>query len=55
LKVNFSFFIISLTFWIFWLVLCAYFIGLGISVHNANKNYDPETKPKKNLRAPIVS
>jgi uncharacterized membrane protein len=52
---NSSFFTISLTFWIFWLLFSLYFIGLGLSIHHANKNFDSNAKPKKKLKAPLVS
>jgi cation transporter-like permease len=52
---NSPFFIVGLSFWVFWIVLCVIFIALGISTHYANKNYDPDKQPRRDLRAPIVS
>ena len=53
---NSTSFLLSLLFWSFWLVLCIYFIALGISNHIATKNYDPDKQSKKkNLKAPIAS
>jgi hypothetical protein len=48
-------YLIGLSFWIFWLILCAFFIALGISTHYANKNFDSDARPRKDLKAPIVS
>lgn len=52
---NSPFFIVGFSFWIFWIILCVFFIGLGISTHYANKNYDPDKPPGRDLKAPIVS
>jgi hypothetical protein len=52
---NSSLFIASLSFWIFWLLFSLYFIGLGIHIHHANKNFDSNAKPREDLKAPIVS
>jgi 4-hydroxybenzoate polyprenyltransferase len=52
---NSPFFIVSFSFWIFWIILCVIFIILGISTHYANKNYDPDKQPRRDLKAPIVS
>jgi len=52
---NSPFFIVGFSFWIFWIILCVIFITLGISTHYANKNYDPDKQPRRDLRAPIVS
>lgn len=53
--VNPSLFMVSLSFWIFWLLFSLSFIGLGIHIHYANKNFDSNAKPRKDLKAPIVS
>ena len=54
---NFSLFIASLTFWIFYLLISFYLIGLGIFTHYANKNYETRVKSRKpkKLKAPMIS
>jgi len=52
---NSPFFVIGLFFWSFWLVFCVYFIALGLSIQRANKNFDSNAPPRKDLKAPIVS
>jgi uncharacterized membrane protein len=44
---------IGLTFWIFWLMLSLFLIGLGIYTHKKNKNFDA-TKTSKDLRPPVI-
>ena len=54
---NPTFFIASLTFWIFYLLMSLYLIALGISIHYANKNYETRAKSRKlrKLKAPMIS
>ena len=54
---NFAFFIISLTFWICYLLLSFFLIGLGIFTNYTNKNYETRAKSKKprKLKAPMIS
>lgn len=50
---NLKWYTIGLTFWILWLLLSLFLIGLGIYTHIKNKTFD-QTKTRKDLRAPIV-
>jgi len=54
---NPTFFITSLTFWIFYLLFSFYLIGLGIFTHYTNKNYEKRAKSRKprKLKAPMIS
>jgi hypothetical protein len=47
-------FIIGLSFWIGYLAISIFVIGLGIYTYYREKNFDPDAIPKKKLRAPIV-
>ena len=47
-------FAIGLSFWIGYLLLSLFIIGLGIYTYYREKRFDPDAIPKKKLRAPIV-
>jgi len=47
-------FILGLSFWIGYLAISIFVIGLGIYTYYREKNFDPDAIPKKKLRAPIV-
>lgn len=49
--VNFT---VGLIFWIGYLFISLFVIGLGIYTYYKAKNYDPDAVPKKKLRAPMV-
>jgi len=50
-----TFFIIGLSFWIGYLAVSIFLIGLGIYTYYREKNFNPDAIPKKKLKAPIVS
>jgi len=52
---NPTYFIIGLSFWIGYLALSIFVIGLGIYKYYREKNFDPDGIPKKKLKAPIAS
>ena len=47
-------FVIGLSFWIGYLLLSVFMIGLGIYTFYREKRFDPDIKPKKKLKAPMV-
>jgi len=47
-------FILGLTFWIIYLLISIFVIGLGIYTYYKAKNFNPDAVPKKKLRAPMV-
>ncbi|MHA1233471.1 MAG: hypothetical protein ACTSQL_00120 [Promethearchaeota archaeon] len=47
-------FTIGLIFWIGYLGLSIFIIGLGIYTYYREKSFNPDAIPKKKLRAPIV-
>jgi ABC-type antimicrobial peptide transport system permease subunit len=49
------YFALGLLFFSIYLSISLFVIGLGIYTYYKAKNYDPNTKPKKDLRAPMVS
>ncbi|MHA1460064.1 MAG: hypothetical protein ACTSO8_01170 [Promethearchaeota archaeon] len=49
--VNFT---IGLSFWIGYLSLSLFIIGLGIYTYYQEKRFNPDAIPRKGLRAPIV-
>ncbi len=49
-----TYFIIGVSFWIGYLAVSIFMIGLGIYTYYREKNSDPEAIPKKKLKAPIV-
>lgn len=54
---NPTLFVTGIAFWIFYLLMSFYLIGLGIFTYYANKNYETRAKSRKpkKLKAPIVS
>jgi len=52
---NPTYFTIGLSFWIGYLVISIFVIGLGIYKYYREKNFNPDAIPKKKLKAPIVS
>ncbi len=50
-------YIIGLGFWIAWLLISLFFIGVGIYTYYAEKNYDIRAKSRKlrKINTPIVS
>jgi len=50
-------YIIGLGFWIIWLLMSLFFIGVGIYTYYAEKNYDIRVKSRKlrKINAPIIS
>lgn len=51
---NVMWWVAGLIFWIFYLGLSVFLIGIGFYTRYKEKHYDEE-KPRKDLRAPIVS
>ena len=51
---DYNWWITGLIFWIFYLALSLFLIGVGIYSKYREKHYD-EREPRKDLRAPIVS
>ena len=49
--VNFT---VGLIFWIGYLGISIFIIGLGINSYYGEKNYDPDAISKKKIKAPIV-
>jgi len=49
------FYIISLSFWIGYLALSLFMVGLGISRYYQEKSFNPDAIPKKKLKTPKVS
>ncbi|NVM16089.1 MAG: hypothetical protein HWN80_00130 [Candidatus Lokiarchaeota archaeon] len=47
-------FAIGLSFWIGYLLLSFFMIGLGIYTYYREQRFDPDATPKKDLKAPIV-
>lgn len=47
-------FAIGLSFWIGYLAISFFVIGLGIYTYFREKEFNPDAKPKKKLRAPMV-
>jgi len=50
-------YIIGFGFWIMWLLMSLFFIGVGIYTYYAEKNYDTRAKSRKlkKINVPIVS
>ena len=53
--INPTLFTIGLYFWIGYLVVSIFVIGLGIYTYYRAKNFDSDAIPKKKIKAPIVS
>jgi len=49
------YFTISLSFWIGYLALSLFMVGLGISKYYQEKSFNPDAIPKKKLKTPKVS
>jgi hypothetical protein len=47
-------FVIGLSFWIGYLFLSLFVVGVGLYTYYGEKNFDPDAIPKKKLRAPVV-
>ena len=48
------YFTLGLVFWIGYLAVSLFVIGLGIYTYYREKNFDPDAIPKNKLKAPIV-
>ncbi len=53
--VNLPQFVIGVIFWIGYLCLSIFLIGLGIFTHYKEKNFSPDDPKRKKLKAPMVS
>ena len=51
---NLTYFTIGVSFWIGYLAVSIFMIGLGLYTYYREKNSDPKAIPKKKLKAPIV-
>ena len=47
-------FTVGLIFWIGWLGMSIFLIGLGIHTYYGEKNYDPNAISRKKIKAPMV-
>jgi len=52
---NITFFVIGASFWLGYLCLSCFLIGVGVYTYYKSKNYSPDNPPKKKLKAPMVS